>query len=449
GSWMPIEVNIEGKMLKMPTNPVIESGTTLVPMRAIFEALGAEIKWDNKTQTVTGTKGNIKIELSIGSKTAKKNGTASQLSVAPQLVDGNTMIPLRYVSESLEMHVAWIASERQVYIAKDRTIDGTTMASIEALFDKYAPTFKGDRFVEKPSLITPLAAGKLSNGFLQDGLKTANLVRELAGLPTLVLDSEYNDIAQHGSVLLLATDQYTHTPVQTDGVTNAFFEKAYAGTSTSNIGGTAETSAVTELSDGIKSSVIDNGVSDMGHRRWVLDPNLYKIGLGYSSKVASYDKNITNSSILMRVTDKSQPIKPDYDYIEWPSKGYFPISWLPQRTAWSIALNPDKYKTPEINDVTGKITNVVDGSVVDLVPWQTPGFTILYDNYGEGPTITFLPQVDDAYFKDPKAGNEFVIELNGIYKADGTPANIKYTVSCLQWSKNGGGVNALPFHLYR
>ena len=428
GSWMPIEVNIEGKLLKMPVDPVVESGTTLVPMRAIFEALGAEIKWDNKTQTVTGTKDSTKVELTIGSKTVKKNGTASQLAVIPKLVDGNTMIPLRYVSESLDMHVAWIASERQVYIAKDRPIEGTTMASIEALFAKYAPTFKGDRFSEQPSLSAPYKAGKLSEGFLQDGLKTANLVREMAGLPALVLDSGYNELAQYGSVLLLVTDQYTHTPIQTDGVDDAFFQKAYEGTSNSNIGGVAETSATTELSEGVRGFVTDNGVSGLGHRRWTLNPSLYKIGLGYSSKVASYDKNITNSTVLMHATDKSQPIKPNYDYVAWPSKGYFPISWLPQGTAWSVALNPDKYKTPEIADVTGKITNTVDGSVVDLVPWQTPGFAILYDKYGEGPSITFLPQVDDAYFKSPKAGNEFVVELNGIYKTDGTPATIKYTV---------------------
>ncbi|NOU95172.1 hypothetical protein GC093_18360, partial [Paenibacillus sp. LMG 31456] len=428
GSWMPIEVNIEGKLLKMPVDPVIQSGTTLVPMRAIFEALGAEIKWDNKTQTVTGTKGDTKVELTIGSKIAKLNGTTSQLIVAPALVDGSTMIPLRYVSESLSMHVAWINSERQVYIAKDRAIEGTTMASVEALFNKYAPTYKGDRFAEQPSYTAPYKAGKLSDGFMQDGLKAANLVREMAGLPALVLDANYNDIAQHGSVLLTATNQSTHTPTQTAGVDDSFFKKAYDGAVTSSLASVKETNDTNELYEGIRILTSDTGYSTLGHRRWILDPSLQKIGLGYSSKVDPYNKDIRVSNILVRDMYDSQSTDSSYDYVAWPNKGYFPVSWLPQGTAWSLYLNPNKYKLPEPAEVAGKVTNLVDGKVTELIPNETPGFGVLYDNNGERVTITFLPKVDDSYFDKPNAGNEFVVELNGLYKTDGTPATIKYTV---------------------
>ncbi|GEM_PF-5490518 len=428
GSWMPIEVNIEGKLLKMPVNPVVESGTTLVPMRAIFESLGAEIKWDNETQTVTGTKDNTKVELTIGSKTAKKNGTVSQLSVAPKIIDSSTMIPLRYVSESLDMHVAWIASERQVYIAKDRTIEGTTMASVEALFNKYAPTFTGNRYVEQPSLTAPYKAGSLSEGFLQDGLKSANLVRTMAGLPLLTLDSSLNEKAQYGASLSVATDQFTHTPTKPSGVSDDFFQKAYDGTNNSNIAGLPQNSTPTELSDGVKQMTIDSGVSGVGHRRWILNPMLYKIGLGYVSKVNTYDKNVVSGDVLMYVTDKSQPTKPDYDYVAWPSKGYYPISWVTPGMDWSVTLNPDKYQMPDITEIGGTVTNLVDGSVLKLISGTTPVFTAMYDRVNGTSTIVFPVKDNDHYWDEANAGDEFVVELNGLHQTDGTPATIKYTV---------------------
>lgn len=428
GSWMPIEVNIEGKMLKMPTNPVVESGTTLVPMRAIFEALGAEIKWDNKTQTVTGTKDSTKVELTIGSKTAKKNGVSSQLIVAPKLVDGNTMIPLRYVSESLDMHVAWIASERQVYIAKDRSVEGTTMASVEALFDKYAPTFTGARFTEQSSHSNPYKAGTLSDGFLQDGLKAANLVRIMAGLPTVTLDSNLTEKAQYGASLSVATDQFTHTPTKPSDMSEDFFQKAYDGTNNSNLAGVPQNSTPSELADGVKQMTIDSGVSGVGHRRWILNPMLSKVGFGYDSKVNASNKNVVSGDVLMYVTDKSQLSKPDYDYIAWPSKGYYPISWVTPGMDWSVTLNPDKYQMPNVTEIGGTVTNLVDGSVLKLVSGQTPVFTAMYDRVNGTSTIVFPVKDNDHYWDEANAGDEFVIELNGIYKTDGTPATVKYTV---------------------
>lgn len=437
GTWMPIQVNLEGKLLDMPVDPVIQGGTTLVPMRSIFESLGATIKWDSKTKTVTGTKSGTTVKLVIGKKQATTNGKTTQLEVAPKIINGSTMIPLRYVSESLGMYVGWVPLERQVYIAKDREIEGTTMASVTALYNKYAPTYKGDRFAEKPSYTAPYKAGKLADGFLQDGLKAANFVREMAKLPTLVLNSEFNEYAQYGAVLLTGSNQYTHTPVQPAGVSSDFFAKAYTGTSSSNLHAQSESVQPTELAEAVRSLIMDRGVESLGHRRWILNPNLNKVGFGFGSILRPENTNNSNHKVsteLMYVLDNTKYSTPDYNYIAWPSKGYYPVSWLDAGTNFSITLNPSKYMKPDGSKVKVTVNNITNGSVVELTQGGTgfgfdlDGFIITDDSIGEGSTIYFSPVSSDVSYEAPNPGDEFVVELSGIYKTDGAPTTIKYTV---------------------
>ncbi|TVX99079.1 stalk domain-containing protein [Cohnella terricola] len=433
GHWMPIEVNIDGKILALPVDPVTQSGTTLVPMRAIFEALGAKVTWDSKTKKVTGKKGSTTVELTIGSKTARLNGQASQLLAAPQIIEGNTMIPLRYVSESLGMHVGWYESERQVYIAtNDKPVEGTTMASIKALYDKYAPTYTGPRFVEEPSLVVPYKPGKLADGFLQNGLKATNFVREMVGLTPVILDSEMNKSAQYGAVLLTSLRQLTHTPTQPADMDSEFYNTGYYATTHSNIGSHHEIDAPATLVDAVKDYMLDWNTPSLGHRRWILNPHLNKIGFGLSTFM---DKNevlgpTPMSFDVMNVLDESQSNPSDYDYIAWPSKGYFPVSWLGHTYKWSVTLNPAKYQQPNLDQVHGTVTNLTDGTVLEIKPenWMTNG--VNDENYGEGSIIYFvtMPYEDDRFFDAPIPGHEFVVELSGIYKTDGTPATVKYTV---------------------
>ena len=94
-----IKIYIDGQELVTDAPPVIVDGSTLVPMRAIFEALGATVSYDATAQQVTGTKEGTTIQLVINAKSALKNGVVVQLAVAPQIVDGRTMVPLRFVSD--------------------------------------------------------------------------------------------------------------------------------------------------------------------------------------------------------------------------------------------------------------------------------------------------------------------------------------------------------------
>jgi peptide/nickel transport system substrate-binding protein len=85
------------------------NGSTFVPFRAIFEKMGASIEWDGATQTITATRGNTTVKLSIGSTTAYVNGAAKELPGAP-FIDPNssrTMVPLRFVGEAFGAEVKY------------------------------------------------------------------------------------------------------------------------------------------------------------------------------------------------------------------------------------------------------------------------------------------------------------------------------------------------------
>lgn len=135
----PIKVYIDNSRLDMEVTPQIQNGRTLVPLRAIFEALGADIIWDPVTRTVTGTKDNTMVTLTIDSKTAYINGTAKELDVPAVIVSGRTMVPARFIAESLGAVVGWDNDSKTVLVNSDinkimlfkivRIIDGDTLVA--------------------------------------------------------------------------------------------------------------------------------------------------------------------------------------------------------------------------------------------------------------------------------------------------------------------------------
>jgi hypothetical protein len=88
-------------------------------MRTIFEALGAEITWDGTTRTVTATKDDTTIALTIGSTTATVNGRAETLDQPAVIVGSRTLVPLRFVGEALGVTVNWDGATRTVSITTD------------------------------------------------------------------------------------------------------------------------------------------------------------------------------------------------------------------------------------------------------------------------------------------------------------------------------------------
>ena len=111
-----IMVSLDGTDLAFDQLPMIKDGIVLVPLRTIFETLGAEVGWDETTQTVTATKGSDKIILQIGSSTLTKNATDIDLGYPAVLEGDRTMIPLNAISESFSIPVDWNPNTLQATI---------------------------------------------------------------------------------------------------------------------------------------------------------------------------------------------------------------------------------------------------------------------------------------------------------------------------------------------
>ena len=115
-------VVLDGSVLSFDVPPIIENGRTLVPLRAIFNALGAEVVYDDTIKTIIATKAETTIKLTIGSANAYKNNNPITLSVPAKIMNSRTLVPLRFVSESLGAEVNYDGITETITILSNNTI---------------------------------------------------------------------------------------------------------------------------------------------------------------------------------------------------------------------------------------------------------------------------------------------------------------------------------------
>ncbi len=115
----PIKVVLDGKYIQFDVEPQMINNRTMVPVRAIFEALDATVGWDDATQTVTSQRGNTKISLTINDNKLYKNGEAIELDVAAKLIGKRTLVPVRAISEAYGCQVDWNGGLNTVVIVSD------------------------------------------------------------------------------------------------------------------------------------------------------------------------------------------------------------------------------------------------------------------------------------------------------------------------------------------
>ncbi len=111
-----ISVLLNGSPIVFDQSPINDNGRILVPMRAIFEAMGATVDWNESTQTAIATKGNTVITMKIGNNILIKDGQGIYLDVAPKIVNGRTLVPARAVAESFGASVEWNGKTNSVII---------------------------------------------------------------------------------------------------------------------------------------------------------------------------------------------------------------------------------------------------------------------------------------------------------------------------------------------
>ncbi len=253
-------VYINGMQMSFEASPIVSGERVLVPMRDIFESLGASVNWDGDKQVVEASKGTHRIILTVGSLLASKDGANIQLDVEPVSWNGHVMIPLRFVAEALDDRVEWMNDSNSVYIYSPdavSSLESQTYARSKYVFPYKAPrTATGYQVRNYAELVMALKAGMTNfetpfkldcqgyDGDAFNDFKSALAQAQKELQREICFFSIYNEVAweQYGSVIsvnieyMVAREQFESTrqkvseiaaEVVRPGMSDADIEKAF------------------------------------------------------------------------------------------------------------------------------------------------------------------------------------------------------------------------------
>lgn len=174
-----ITVILDGTTLDFDVAPQLVNDRTMVPMRAIFEALGASVSWDGDNRKITSVKGDKTVEMTIDDYIMNVNGTQIKLDSAPFIAEGDrTLVPARAVAESFNADVSWIGDSKTVLILNDAK-NSLVKAKIKisgygdidlALFGNVAPiTVENFKSLANSGFYSGLIFHRVIKGFMIQG----------------------------------------------------------------------------------------------------------------------------------------------------------------------------------------------------------------------------------------------------------------------------------------
>jgi len=204
GTYEPDEINVilNGTPINFDIAPIILDNRTLVPFRAIFEALGMEVEWNNETRTAIGTKYGVSIEIPIDSTIAYVSEMLVTLDVAAMLYNERTMVPLRFVAEATGASVEWVAYRRTVIItlaesqtpappAESEIPHGLTEAIVARVIDGDTIVLESGEWVRFIGIDAPEIGEPGAD-------EATEFVRELIDGQTVWLEADGNDTDRFG-----------------------------------------------------------------------------------------------------------------------------------------------------------------------------------------------------------------------------------------------------------
>lgn len=176
-----IKVIVDGTEIYFDQPPIIVDSRTLVPLRAIFEALGANVEWNGEIATVTAEKGTTSISLQIGSsriyKTTLDGEVYFDIDTYARLVNNRTLVPVRAISEALGAKVEWINETKTVVItSKDSSISNRFLKSDKTENDvKYYSVL-----IDYPFIVGNDAANSSLKSYFENKFNEINTEKEKA-----------------------------------------------------------------------------------------------------------------------------------------------------------------------------------------------------------------------------------------------------------------------------
>ncbi|MFD2672001.1 stalk domain-containing protein [Marinicrinis sediminis] len=107
-------LQVDSQQMVLDQAPVVKNGHTLIPIRFIVDALGGQVRWDPKTSKITVIKGEHLLDMWIDNRLMVKNGIATEAPIAPEIMSGRTMVPLRFIAETFGWKVGWDQATKAV-----------------------------------------------------------------------------------------------------------------------------------------------------------------------------------------------------------------------------------------------------------------------------------------------------------------------------------------------
>nr|QGT51085.1 hypothetical protein Firmicute1046_1610 [uncultured Firmicutes bacterium] len=213
-----ITVTVNNSAVAFDQEPIIENGRTLVPVRAIFEALGASVNWDGDTQTVTSKRGSINIVLTIGSNMMSKNGKDIEIEVPAQTVNDRTVVPVRAVAEAFGCNVDWDNGTQTVVISETENtsneinLNHTYTTRLSEVDKVTCPTFSFDY-----SDNWTITKEELHS---DDDVREVTILNNNRGVTITYLEcsinGEYGSVEAQYEILKAADSQFTPSYFETD-----------------------------------------------------------------------------------------------------------------------------------------------------------------------------------------------------------------------------------------
>lgn len=276
--------------------------------------------------------------------------------------------------------------------------------------------------------------GKLADSTLKEGLDLINMIRKTAGLGEVTLDDMYNEYAQNGAMVMKGTEGtivngvdyggLTHYPPKTDNITDDQFKLGSTGTRKGNIG-RGHTSLTDTILNGYMYDGDPGNILAMGHRRWILNPTMSKVGFG---QVEEYN--------CMYAHDNGNAKERIENFVTWPATN-MPIELMSYNTGgditeiksgmpWTCQLG-NNYKIVPSKDLTITVT-YPDGH-----EYKVPSKAIFCNNQNYGYTngcITFRADDFNGSSKDfTSFGNNYTVKIDGVLDKNGKETSIEYDVN--------------------
>lgn len=130
-----VTVIVDGNKVEFDVPAQLIDGRTMVPVRAIFNALGADVDYDEATETAIGTKGDTEVKIKVNENVLYKNGKAVEIDVPAMEIDWRILVPARAISQSFEADVQWDDETSTVTITSAKEEEGK---SLELTADMFA-----------------------------------------------------------------------------------------------------------------------------------------------------------------------------------------------------------------------------------------------------------------------------------------------------------------------